>query len=147
MDDPPIEHQKKLLRDFLLLIGGAVVVLFLTSFEDAHFLYTDVRFSATPGLYMPITGWFGIWFLLQITSLGFSFLVLMGKNWRKEPFWDRADLFFGFLAVSWSALFSFDIRMANVLATGWQFLTFGLGLLLLVAFLLVRKYKKIDIFP
>jgi hypothetical protein len=60
MTDSTFDHRKKHLRDFLLIISGAVLVLFLTSFGTALVLYLGGHFSATPSFYMPITGWFGI---------------------------------------------------------------------------------------
>ncbi len=147
MIEKDLNKQMKTLRELLLIFSGAVFVLLGTAFEQG--VTTQQRAASVPMTALPITGWFGVWLLLQIISLFIPLLLVAGKAWKGYLFEEKSKLFFGYLAVSWVSFLAIDLRLAIILSPAWHFAVGLTGAALLVTYLVVRSRQKklLDVFP
>ncbi len=147
MIEKDLYKQMKTLRDLLLIFSGAAFVLLGTSFEQG--ITTQQTAAGFPMTALPITGWFGVWFILQIASLFFALLLAVGNGWKDMPFEEKTNLFFSYLAVGWVGFLAFVLRLAVILSSAWHIAAGLLGAVLLTAYLIVRSRQKkmLDVFP
>jgi hypothetical protein len=97
-----------------------------------------------------IDGWYGVWFVLVLATLTPGIMLLLYPSWRFLPLTLRLNTGFVFLVEAWTALFAFEIRLAALdVPALFHFLVVGFGLILLVAYLLLKRKLRVgeEIFP
>ncbi|MCE5209382.1 MAG: hypothetical protein LLG42_13850 [Chloroflexi bacterium] len=140
-----LEKQKSTLRDLLYFVCGAAVVLLLTSMDLGNLWDSSGGYS---GRMISITAWFAPWLILQIVSLIIPVWMCEQKEWRKIPFDEKANLFFGYLAVCWVCAAGFVLRVSDLLNYSHLILAvFGAVILAGYLFFRFQRNKQQDMFP
>lgn len=95
----------------LLFLGGASLSLFLTTVFDQG-IYQTAQYSSSGSILL--TAWFGLWFILLITSAAQGLYILLVRSARIVPFKERTRLGFAFLFIAWLTFLTADLRMISV---------------------------------
>ncbi len=130
----------------LFFLGGASLSLFLTTVFDQGIYH--IAYAYTSGFNL-ITAWFGLWFILLITTAAQGVYILFARSARIIPFKERYRMGFAFLIISWLVLFSADLRMLPAqppMLFHWLVIFSGISLLSLYL-ILSRLNLSEEIFP
>ncbi|MEN4012024.1 MAG: hypothetical protein ROW48_08325 [Bellilinea sp.] len=109
----------------------------------------DKSFQASSSDFTLITAWFGLWFILLITSATQGLYILFVRSARIVPFKERIRLGFAFLFISWLTLLTADLRMISVQPPAlfhWLIIFSGISLLGLYL-IFTRLHPNEEIFP
>ena len=92
-------------------------------------------------------GWIALWAILELFGISIGLILLVSRFWRQLALKERINPIFGFFLGSWIGMLAFLYHIPT--KTSFSFLTAGLGIVLLVVFLLVRRgfHKPEEIFP
>ena len=143
MSNFTIEKQMALLNGVFYTLAGAAVTLILVVITEIPIYSTFVEQFK----YIPVDGWFGIWFILEIISLSLGLAMLLLTRWRAIPLKNRFHTMFGFFTIAWVLLLAFDLRTSVLNFSALHYLTLALVLVLFISYLwlFVRLFKRTEI--
>ena len=146
MSAEQVDTRLKRWQNVLLILGGAVGMLVVTSIVDYPIL--KAARSQWSGEVL-ITGWFGVWFIIVLLSAAQGLYLLISKNYREAPAKARLGTGFGYLACAWAASAAFLIRTLMLsLPFSFYFIVIIAGIFLAVLyFVLSRNVPSEEIFP
>ena len=143
MPNITIEKHMALLNGIFFTLAGAAATLILVVITEIPIYSTFVEQYK----YIPVDGWFGIWFILEIASLSLGLAMLLLTRWRAIPLKNRFHTMFGYFTVAWVLLLAFDLRTSVLNFSALHYVTLGLVLVLFISYLwlFVRVFKKAEI--
>ena len=142
MPNITIEKQMALLNGIFYTLAGAAITLILVVITEIPIYSTFVEQNK----YIPADGWFGIWFILEITSLSLGLAMLLLTRWRAIPLKNRFHTMFGYFTIAWVLLLAFDLRTSVLNFSALHYVTLALVLVLFISYLclFVRVFKKAE---
>jgi cobalamin synthase len=142
MPNITIEKQIALLNAIFFCLTGAAVTLILVVITEIPIFTTFVQQYK----YIPVDGWFGIWFILEISSLSLGLAMLLLTRLREIPLKNRFHTMFGYFTVAWVLLLAFDLRTSVLNFSALHYVTLALVLVLFMSYLwlFVRIFKKAE---
>jgi hypothetical protein len=143
MSNFTLEKQMAILKGIFYTLAGSAVTLILVVIIEIPIYSTFVdQFK-----YIPVDGWFGIWFILEIISLSLGLAMLLMTRWRAIPLKNRFHTMFGYFTIAWVLLLAFDLRTSVLNFSALHYLTLALVLVLFISYLwlFVRVFKKAEI--
>ncbi len=143
MSNFTLEKQLAILKGIFYTLAGSAITLILVVIIEIPIYSTFVdQFK-----YIPVDGWFGIWFILEIISLSLGLAMLLITRWRAIPFKNRFHTMFGYFTIAWVLLLAFDLRTSVLNFSALHYLTLALVLVLFISYLwlFVRVFKKAEI--
>lgn len=140
-----LEQQLEKWKRVLLVYLGAGSALALIALVDLPMRVLEQR--ANPATV--IDGWYGLWFLLLLSSLTPGLLLLLAPRWRSAKLQSRLPTGFGFLGVAWLAMLGFSLRGSVLLPVAFHFIVAASGAVLAGGYLFLRRGlpRKEEMFP
>ncbi|MDR3578234.1 MAG: hypothetical protein P4L50_30600 [Anaerolineaceae bacterium] len=143
MPNSTIEKQMSLLNGIFYTLAGAAITMILVVITEIPIYASFVdQFK-----YIPVDGWFGIWFILEVISLSLGLAMLFLTRWRAIPMKNRFHTMFGYFTIAWVLLLAFDLRTSVLNFSALHYVTLALVLVLFISYLwfFVRLFKKVEI--
>jgi hypothetical protein len=143
MSNFTLEKQMALLSGICYTLAGAAFTLILVVITEIPIYSGFVQQFK----FIPIDGWYGIWFILEIVSLSLGLGLLLLTRWRAVPLKNRFHTMFGYFTIAWVLLLAFDLRTSVLNFSALHYVTLALVLVLFISYLwlFVRLFKKVEI--
>ena len=143
MSEITFQHEWRRMRQavpFYIVVQLTLLAIALVELPTLLYLYQQQGIIS-------MDGWIGLWAVLEIFGLSIGLILLVSRYWRQLALKERINPIFGFFLGSWIGMVAFLFHIPT--KTSVSFLTAGLGIAMLVAFLVVRRGfgKPEEIFP
>ncbi len=93
--------------------------------------------------------WYGVWFVVQLTSFLPGFVLLWGKHWMQIPLRERLNTIFGYFAAAWFTLLPIGLRIGRYESKAFNFVLLGCAIAIAIGYWSLRRksMEPQEIFP